>query len=164
MKKLSTEKEIVEQLGEVIIHRSVRPNGTRRVALDFKNCPTMCEQHTAHLTDINYLVKTYAPDDLAMFLASRNQHRQEIKDHDFAVEPNLQEAKNHVYQITQVWESLDPSVKWRFKNPAEFAKFVSIERNAQLLMKNAILSETQVEAVQGTATPAPAQAGDSKPE
>lgn len=82
-----------EDFNKVIYKETRRQDGSLRIQQDFTNCPTMTEQHTAHLTDINYLIKTYKPDEIAMYLATRAAHRKEILGHDFAQEPNLQEAK-----------------------------------------------------------------------
>lgn len=87
---MSKAKEIVKQgkLNEVIIVRTTRPDGSIREQQDFEFCPSMAEQHTAHLTDINYLIEKYKPDELAAYLAARTQYRQEIVGHDFSQEPD----------------------------------------------------------------------------
>lgn len=61
-----------EQFNKVIHIQTRRPNGTLRMQQDFRYCPTMAEQHTAHLTNINYLMERYKPDELAAYLAARN--------------------------------------------------------------------------------------------
>lgn len=133
-----------EKLNEVIILRKLRPNGRPRLQQDFRNCPTLAEQHTAHLTDINYLMEKYKPDELAAYIAARNQHRQEIVGHDFAKEPTMQEAKNVIYQSRKAFEELPDDIKLHFKNHVEFLKFIDNPANAEKMIKLGILTQTQI--------------------
>ena len=103
---MSTGEVTVEKLNEVIEIRTIRPDGSLRIQQDFSNCPTMAEQHTAHLTNINYLMEKYRPDELAAYIAARNQYRQEIKGHDFSSEPSMQDAKNIIYESKQAFLDL----------------------------------------------------------
>lgn len=144
-----TTGEIIEpKLNEVIIEESVRPNGTRRVRLNFEYCPTLTEQHTAHLTDINYLIKKYKPDELAAYIAARAQHKQEIVGHDFSQEPDLQGAKNIIYTSKQEFEKLDPKIKQSFRNHVEFLKFIDNPANAEKMVKLGLLSKKQIQKLQ----------------
>lgn len=152
------------QLNKVIEKVTVRKNGTLRIQQDFTNCPTLAEQHTAHLTDINYLIKKYKPDELGAYMAARNEYRQEILGHDFSQEPSLQEARNIVYRSQQEFLSLDPEIRDSFKNHVEFLKFIDNPANAEKMLKMGILTKKQVENLQSlepvntpTPTPTPTQ-------
>lgn len=140
--------EIIEpKLNQVIIKRTIRPNGTLREQQDFSNCPTLAEQHTAHLTDINYLIEKYKPDELAAYIAARNQYRQEIIGHDFSEELSMQDAMNVVYRSKQEFEALPDEVKYSFKNHLEFLKFVDNPANAEKLVKLGLITPKQVEEI-----------------
>lgn len=144
---MSKAKEIVKQgkLNEVIIVRTTRPDGSIREQQDFEFCPSMAEQHTAHLTDINYLIEKYKPDELAAYLAARTQYRQEIVGHDFSQEPDLQGAKNIVYRSRSEFENLDESIRSQFKNHLEFLKFVDNPANAEKMIKLGLITKKQLE-------------------
>lgn len=134
-------------LNEVVIVNTIRPNGTLRQQQDFQFCPTLTEQHTAHLTDINYLIEKYKPDELAAYIAARTQYRQEVLGHDFSQEPNLQDAKNIVYRSKQEFEELPDDVKYSFKNHLEFLKFIDNPANAEKMYKMGILTKKQIETI-----------------
>lgn len=136
-----------QKLDEVIIKETIRPNGTRRIQQDFSNCPTLAEQHTAHLTDINYLIKRYKPDELAMYLEVRSQHRKEILGHDFSQEPNLQEANNIIYKSKQEFNDLPDKIKSKFGNHLEFLKFVDNPANAEKLIELGILTRQKLDKI-----------------
>jgi len=140
------------KLNQVIIKESIRENGTRRIQQDFEFCPTMAEQHTAHLTDINYLIERYKPDELAAYMAARAQYRSEILGHDFAAELDLQEAKNVVYRSRQEFEKLPEEVRASFSNHLEFLKFMDNPANAEKMVKLGLMKPQQVEAIKGQAT------------
>jgi len=141
--------EIIEpKLNEVIIKTTVRPNGTLRIQQDFSNCPTLAEQHTAHLTNLNYLIAKYKPDELAAYMAARESHRQEIKGHDFSTEPSLQEAKNIIYRSRQEFNELPEEIRNNFKNHLEFLKFIDNPANAEKMIKLGILTPKQIEKIQ----------------
>lgn len=133
------------KFNEVITVTTKRPNGTLRIQQDFQNCPTMAEQHTAHLTDINYLIKKYAPDELAAYLAARSQHRQEILGHDFSAEPTFQEARNITYQLKQAFDNLSDEIKNNFKNHVEFLKFIDNPANAEKMVKLGLLTKKEIQ-------------------
>lgn len=135
------------RLNQVIIKRTVRANGTVREQQDFEFCPSMAEQHTAHLTNINYLIEKYKPDELAAYIAARSVHRQEIIGHDFSKEPDLQEAKNAVYRSRQEFENLDPEVRSQFPNHLEFLKFVDNPANAEKLIKLGLATKKQINVI-----------------
>lgn len=146
------------KLNEIIIHRSRRKNGSLRIQRDFSYCPTLAEQHTAHLTDINYLMEKYKPDELAAYIAARNQHRQEILEHDFSEEPNLQEAKNVIAKSKREFEALPDDVKYQFKNHLEFLKFIDNPANAEKMLKLGLLTPRQIQDIkieEPAATPPP---------
>lgn len=134
-------------LGEVIRVEGYRKNGRYRYALDFSNCPTMAEQHTAQLTDINYLMEKYKPDELAAYLAARNLHRQEIVNHDFSQEPNLQEAKNAIYYSRQEFEKLPDEIKHQFKSHLEFLKFIDNPDNQEKMIRLGLMKPKQIEKI-----------------
>lgn len=139
--------EKVEEMGklnEVIIKRMTRANGTRRIQQDFSNCPSMAEQHTAHMTDINYLMEKHKPDELAAYIAARNSHRQMIVDHDFSREPELQDAMTVVYRSQQAFENMDPELKQNFRNHVEFLKFIDNPANEEKLIKLGLLKREQI--------------------
>lgn len=136
------------KLNELIIHETIRPNGTVRIQLDYSNCPTMAEQHTAHLTNINYLIEKYKPDELAAYIAARNAHRQEIVGHDFTQEPSLQDAKNVVYNSRQNFEKLPDDIKKYFPNHLEFLKFIDNPANADKMVALGLMTKKQIENIQ----------------
>lgn len=140
------------KLNEVIVKITPRRNGSKRVQQDFSNCPTLAEQHTAHLTDINYLIKKYKPDELAAYIAAKNQYRQEIVGHDFSKEPSLMEAKNIIYRSQQEFENLSDDIKKNFRNHVEFLKFIDNPANAEKMIKLGILTTKQVENLQSSET------------
>lgn len=135
------------KLNEVIIVETIRPDGSRRVQQDFSLCPTMAEQHTAHLTDINYLIKKYKPDELASYLAARAEHRREIEGHDFSTEPNLQEGRNIIYQSKEAFKALPDEVKNHFSSHLEFLKFIDNPQNVEKMVKLGIATLRQIEQV-----------------
>lgn len=147
-------QEIVKsgKLNEVIITETRRPNGTIRRQQDFEFCPSMAEQHTGHLTDLNYLIEKHTPDELAAYISARSQFRQEIIGHDFSQEPSLQEARNIVYQSKQAFEALPDDVKNNFKNHLEFVKFIDNPANAEKLVKMGLITPKEIETIQ-TLTP-----------
>jgi len=142
--------EMVEDLGKLNEIKTVvtpRPDGTFRIQQDFSNCPSLAEQHTAHLTDINYLISRYKPDELAAYIAARNQYRREVLGHDFSIEPSLQDARNIVYQSKQNFEALPEETKNHFANHLEFLKFIDNPANEEKLIKLGILTKTQIDSV-----------------
>lgn len=145
------------KLNEVIIVRTPRANGSIREQQNFDACPTMAEQHTAHLTDVNYLINKFKPDELNAYLVARAQYRQEIVGHDFSQEPNLQEAKNVVYRSRQEFNELPDNVRNHFPNHLEFLKFIDNPANAEKMIKLGILTKRQIDTIKipdtDTATP-----------
>lgn len=134
-------------LNQVIIKRTVRENGTIREQQDFSFCPTLAEQHTAHLTNINHLIKKYKPDELQAYIQARALSRQEIVGHDFSSEPSLQEARNIIYKSKQEFENLPEELKSSFKNHLEFLKFIDIPANADKLVKFGLATKKQIETI-----------------
>lgn len=138
------------KLNEVIVIRTQRENGSWDIAQDFSNCPSMAEQHTAHLTDVNYLMAKYTPDELSQFIAARAQYRQEIIGHDFSKEPSLQEAKNHVYNARKIFESMDETIQNQFKSPLEFFKFIDNPANAEKMVKLGLVKANEIKSLNST--------------
>lgn len=145
---LETGEIIKPKLNEVIIIETRRSNGTLRIQQDFSNCPTLAEQHTAHLTNINYLVDRYKPDELQAYIDARNYSRKEILGHDFSKEPSMQEAKNIVYRSKQEFEALPDDTKLHFKNHLEFLKFIDNPANAEKMVKLGLLTKKQIDSIQ----------------
>lgn len=144
---MSTGEVTVEKLNEVIEIRTIRPDGSLRIQQDFSNCPTMAEQHTAHLTNINYLMEKYRPDELAAYIAARNQYRQEIKGHDFSSEPSMQDAKNIIYESKQAFLDLPSDVRNHFQSHLEFLKFIDNPKNTEKMIRLGILTPRQIDAI-----------------
>lgn len=145
---LKTGEITTPKFNEMIHVEYRRPDGSLRVAQDYSNCVSLTEQHTAHLTNINYLMDTYAPDELAAYLQARNQYRREIVGHDFSKEPDLQGAKNIVLQSREEFEKLDDKIKYQFKNHVEFLKFIDNPDNVEKMIKMGILTERQIQKIQ----------------
>lgn len=142
--------EILNEKPELNVVKTVtrkRADGTLRIQQDFTNCPTMTEQHTAHLTNINYLMERYKPDELAAYIAARNEYRREIVGHDFSREPDIQDAKNIIYQSKQEFEKLPDDVKSSFRNHVEFLKFIDNPDNAEKMLKMGILTKREIEKI-----------------
>jgi len=133
------------ELNKVELVKIIRPNGTIRLQQDFSFCPTMAEQHTAHLSNLNYLMDKYQPDELDAYLAARAQYRREIIGHDFSNEPSLQDAKNVVYQSRKAFEELPEDIKRNFKNHVEFLKFIDNPGNQDKMIKMGLLKPKQIE-------------------
>nr|QJB20154.1 MAG: internal scaffolding protein [Microvirus sp.] len=160
-----TELQGLGKLNQVIIKETIRPDGSRRIQQDFSNCPSLAEQHTAHLSDINYLMKKYKPDELASYLAARNQWRQEILGHDFSQEPDMQEAMNAVVRSKQEFNSLPEELRSQFQNHLEFLKFIDNPQNAEKLVKLGILSQNKIDKIQiKEEEPEPAELVDEPPQ
>lgn len=151
------------KLNQVIIRETIRKDGSRRIQQDFQYCPTMAEQHTAHLTNINYLIERYKPDELQAYINARNQYRQEILGHDFSVEPDLQESKNIIYRSKSEFDALPDDVKVHFKNHLEFLKFIDNPVNTEKMIKLGILTPKQIDKIKisddplNSPTPTPTQ-------
>lgn len=133
------------ELNKVIYVETKRANGSVRIQQDFSNCPTMAEQHTAHLTDLNYLMDKHQPDELAAYLAARESYRQEILGHDFSEEPSLQEANNMVYNIKAAFNALPDKIRNMFSNHVEYLKFLDNPANAEKLVELGVLTKKQVQ-------------------
>lgn len=135
----------MSKINEVIIKETVRANGTIRIQQDFSNCPTLTEQHSAHLTDLNYLIEKYRPDELAAYMAARETYRQEILGHDFSNEPNLQESRNHVYRLKKAYDELPDDIRFQFRSPAEWYKFIDNPANQEKMLKLGLIKPKQLE-------------------
>lgn len=144
-------KKIREQpLNKILIHETVRKStGRRRVQFDYTECSTRTEQHTAHVTDINALMKKYAPDELAAYIAARNAHRVEITGHDFSTEPSLQDAKNMMLSMRAAYDDLPENIKNEFPNHLEFLKFIDNEANQEKMIKMGLLKPKEIKELTG---------------
>lgn len=138
--------------GQAIVNEYVRENGTVAVEIDYQYCPSLTEQHTAHLTDINYLMETYQPDEVANYILARSQYRREIQNHDFSVEPSLQESMNIAYKLSQDFEQLPDIVKHRFRTPLDYIKFIDNPKNAELMLAMGLLTPQQIQQTQNPTT------------
>lgn len=148
--QIDLETGVIEE-GEFNVARDIitrRPDGTLRIQQDFSACPSLAEQHTGHLSDINWLMQKYKPDELAAYLAARTQYRQEIKGHDFSREPDLQEAKNAVYHSREAFKALPDDIKNQFANHLEFLKFIDNPQNVEKMIKMGILTKKEIENIQ----------------
>lgn len=132
------------KLNDVIYIETKRPNGSIRIQQDFQFCPTMTEQHTGHLTDINYLMEKFKPDEIAAYIHAKNQHRMMIEGHDFASEPDLQDAKNINYRLRQSYLNLPDDVKNHFQNHLEFLKFIDNPANQDKMLKLGLMTKKQI--------------------
>lgn len=153
--------EDLGKLGEVRVVTTRRKDGSLRIQQDFSSCPTMTEQHTAFLTDINYLVAKYKPDELTAYILARSAHRREILGHDFSAEPTLQESLNHVHNLKETFKNLNPEIASRFANHFEFYKFMNNPANADKMIELGLMTPKEVQKVvevSTTQTPAPAGA------
>lgn len=144
------QEEIIQDMGklnQINTITTVRPfNKSVRIQQCFENCPTLTEQHTAHLSDINYLMEKYKPDELAQYIAARNNMRSEIIGHDFSKEPNFQEAKNEVYYLKKAYQQLPEEIKNQFKNHVEFLKFIDNPANQEKMIKLGLMTKKEIEA------------------
>lgn len=151
------QQELISEgkLNEVIIVRTRRADGSLREQQDFSFCPSMAEQHTAHLSDLNYLIKKYKPDELAQYVAARQAHRNEVVGHDFSQEPDYQGAKNVVYIAKKLYDSLPQDIRQNFKNQLEFFKFIDNPANQEKMIKLGLLKPKEVEDLNKTKSPDP---------
>lgn len=133
-------------LNEVIYVFEKRTNGSVRISYDYSNCPTLTEQHTGHMTDVNYLMEKYQPDELAAYIAARNQYRKEILNHDFSQEPSLTDAKNLVYKLQQEFQKLPDEIRSQFKSHVEFLKFLDNPDNQEKMIKLGLMTKKEVTA------------------
>ena len=144
------EDGVVEQgkLDELIIKETVRPNGSLRLQFDYTYCTSCTDVSSAHLTDLNYLIEKYRPDELAQYIAARSQYRAEILGHDFSQEPNLQDAKNLIYKSRQEFESLPQDIRNHFKSHLDFLKFMENPQNKEKAIRIGLLSPEQIEKIE----------------
>lgn len=117
--------------GEVVdsIPEGSKP-GEYRVQQDFTDVPSHTDQSQIYENNVSKLVEKYAPDELAQYLAAKNQNRPVILDHDFSQEPELMYAMNSAVQIQREFDNLPQLLKDFFHNkPAEFLKFCENPKN-----------------------------------
>lgn len=136
------------KLDELIINETHRPDGSLRVSFDYSFCISKTDVTSAHLTDLNYLIEKYRPDELAQYIAARSQYRQEILGHDFSIEPTLQDAKNLIYKSQQEFEALPDDVRMHFRSHLDFLKFVENPANREKAIKIGLITEKQIEKIE----------------
>lgn len=149
------QKKRESTFGKMITHMVKRENGSIRVVYDFQNCISRTDPTGARDTDLNYLMERYQPDQLAMYIAARNQHRPEIKGHDFTREPDLQTAKNEVYRLKSEFEKLPEEIKNRFGTVDKFLKFIDNPANAEKLVELKLLTKKQIQKLEPEPMPTP---------
>ena len=144
-KNVNKETGLIEEgkLNEKLFIFKKRADGSLRIQEDYQYCPTMAEQHTAHLSDINYLVERYKPDELAAYMAARAT-RPEIIGHDFSREPDLQGAKNITYLLKKNFEALPEEIRQNFKNHVEFLKFIDNPANQEKMLKLGLMTKQEI--------------------
>ncbi|AXH77083.1 MAG: internal scaffolding protein [Microviridae sp.] len=136
-------------LGEMQIIETRRPDGSLAVTFDYEFCPSQTEQHSAHLSDLNWLIERFKPDELAAYMAARNSYRQEILGHDFSLEPSLQDAKNTVLQVQELMEKLPIEVRSQFQTPLDFLKFIDNPQNQDALIKSGLATKKDIQPITG---------------
>lgn len=144
------EDGVVEEgkLNELIIKETRRPDGSLRLQYDYSFCTSRTDVHSAHLTDLNYLIEKYKPDELAQYIAARSQYRAEILGHDFSQEPNLQDAKNLIYRSRQEFEALPDDIRMHFRSHLDFLKFMENPANKEKAIKIGLLSPEQIKKIE----------------
>lgn len=147
MKKQIQQNEPKQNLNQIITHTSKRANGTTRISWDYSNCPSMAEQHSAHLTDINLLMEKYKPDELAAYIVARGSWKREILGHDFSQELTLQDARNVVVESRRQFELLPDEIKQNFRSHVDFLKFLDNPANAEKMVKLGWLTQQQIDSV-----------------
>lgn len=138
------------KLNQIVETITIRPDGTKRIQWGYENCPSQAEQHTAHLTDINYLMSRYQPDELAAYIAARSQYRVEILGHDFSSEPNLQDAKNMHYNLKQEYLKLPEEIRDQFQSHVEFLKFMDNPANQEKMIKMGLMTKKEIQKATGS--------------
>lgn len=143
--KITGEILDISQFNKVIINETRRPDGSLDISQDFQNCPSMAEQDTGHLGDVNWLVANYQVDQLDAYLSHRASLRPEILGHDFSVEPELTQAHNIALNLKKNFESLDEEIKKNFKNHVEFLKFIDNPANAEKMLKMGLMTKREIQ-------------------
>lgn len=137
-----------EDLNRVVVIESRRPNGTLRIQRNFDFCPSMAEQHSAQMTDLNFLIAKFKPDELAQYIAARSQGRSPIGEFvDLTNEPSLQDAKNVVYRARQAFLELPDEIKLQFRSPVEFYKHLDNPANQEKLIKLGLMKRKEIEEI-----------------
>ena len=99
------------------------------------------------MTDLNYLIAKFKPDELAAYMAARNSYRQEILDHDFSMEPELADAKAMVNAARRVMQMLPADVLQQFHSPLDFLRYLDNPQNQEALIKAGILTRRDIQPV-----------------
>lgn len=149
---MKNEIEKQGKLNQIIVKTTKRANGSIRIQQDFDLCPSLAEQHSAHMSDINYLMEKYKPDELTAYIAARNQYRQEILGHDFSREPNLQTAKNIQLNMKRLYQNLPQEIQQQFGSPLDFLKFIDNPSNEEKLIKMGLMKKKEIAQFQAAAT------------
>lgn len=152
------------KLNQIITITTRRPNGTLRVQYDYSNCISRTDPTGAEMTDLNYLVNKYTPNELANYLAMKNMGKQPIMGHDFSKEPNLQDSMNEVVRLQNEFKKLSPEVHAHFKNVHEFLKFTDNPKNVEQMLKLGLATKKEIEKLNPEAitTPTPQKETEKK--
>jgi len=147
MPEVNQETGLIEEgkLNELVHIITKRPNGSVRIQTDYRYAPSMTDQSQANETDLNYLIKKFKPDELGAYIAARGAKKQEIKSHDFSVEPSLTEARNITYKLKKAFDELPDNVKYSFRNHVEFLKFIENPNNQEKMVNLGLLTKTQIQ-------------------
>lgn len=156
------EIELEGKLNDLILTEKRRPDGSLRVQFGYDLCPSLTDQSQAHMSDLNFLIAKYKPDELASYIAARSSYRQEILGHDFSVEPSLQEAKNSILEIQRLMQKLPDEIQRQFRSPLDFLKFLDNPANHEKLVKAGIMELKQIDAIVAPG-PKPAETPNSDP-
>lgn len=144
-------KEVVEDISDKLdvmtYTETRRKDGSLRVQFGFENCVSLTEQHGARDTDINFLMKKYAPDELALYIAARNSHRQMLPDHDYSTELSMQDAMNHVHISRQAFQNLPDDIRRRFGSHVEFLKFIDNPQNEEKMVRMGVLTQEMINTI-----------------
>lgn len=145
-------KDVVKEgkFNEVLVIEERRPDGSLRVAYDYEFCPSSTDQTQAHMSDLNYLIAKFKPDELAAYMAARNSYRQEILGHDFSMEPELADAKAIVNAARGVMQMLPLEVLRQFNSPLDFLRYLDNPQNQEALIKAGILTRKDMQPVVGS--------------
>jgi len=138
-----------KQLNQVIVNEYMREDGSVAVEYDYQYCPSQTDQTQAHMSDLNYLVAKYKPDELAAYMAARNSYRQEVLGHDFSVEPSHMEAKNIIKNAEDLINRLPAHIRDSFRSPLDFVKFVDNPQNTEILVKSGLANLKEIQKITG---------------
>lgn len=120
---------------------SVRPNGSRRIRVEFEN-PSRTKQAFKDECDVNNILKKYQKTNLIT-------HVNSIKGSygDFTNAPDYQSALNSVMDANERFMGLPSNLRRLFNNdPASFIDFVSNDANYDKALELGLLSKDKADA------------------